>query len=52
MYVERAFEILKGRWKLIIEQSKIPMRNKSGTIVTYIILHNLFLANNKWIEDE
>ena len=48
--VERAFGILKGRWRLIMKRFEIPLRNMRDIVAAYIILHNICIVNNKGIE--
>ena len=52
MCVERAFGILKGRWRLIMKRSEVPLRNMPDIVATCIVLHNLCIVNNEGIEDE
>jgi hypothetical protein len=52
MCVERAFGILKGRWRLIMKRSKISLRNMPDIVATCIILYTLCTVNNKGIELE
>lgn len=51
MCVERAFGILKGRWRLIMKRLEIPLKNMPDIVATCIILHNLCIVNNESIEE-
>jgi hypothetical protein len=56
MCVERAFGILKGRWRIIMRRADIPLRYMADVVCTCIILHNMCtIGKNKfdmeWIEE-
>jgi hypothetical protein len=48
----KKFGILKGRWRLIMKQSEIPLKNMPDIVATCIILHNLCIMNNEGIEEK
>jgi len=52
MCVERAFGILKGRWRMIMKRSEIPLKNMPDIVATCIVLHNLCIVNNEGIEED
>ena len=52
MCVERAFGILKGRWRLIMKRSEVPLRNMPDIVATCIVLHNICIVNNEGIEED
>ena len=52
MCLERAFEILKGRWSLIMKRNKVPLRNMPNILTACIVLYNLYIVNNEGIEEE
>jgi len=65
MFVERAFGILKGRWKIIQKRADVPLRSIADIVSTCIVLHNLCIITKfyaiwideakvelkRWIED-
>jgi hypothetical protein len=56
MYVERAFGILKGRWRIIMKRSAISLRMVPDLVCTCIILHNLCITmkdsfDKTWIDE-
>jgi hypothetical protein len=52
MYVERAFGILKGRWRLIMKRHEVPLRNMPDIVAACIVLHNICIVNNEGIEED
>ena len=52
MCVERAFGILKGRWRMIIKRCEVSLRNISDIIATCVVLHNLCIVNKEGIEED
>jgi hypothetical protein len=56
MCVERAFGILKGRWKIIMKRYDVPLKNVPDLVATCIVLHNLCITmndgfNGNWISE-
>ena len=56
MCVERAFGILKGRWRIIMRRSDISLRHMTDIVATCIILHNICTIRKdkfdiEWIEE-
>jgi hypothetical protein len=56
MYVERAFGILKGRWRIIMKRCDIPLRMVPDVVCTCIVLHNLCITmkdffDKTWIDE-
>ena len=56
MCVERAFGIFKGRWRIILRISDIPLRHMADVIATCITLHNMCTIgkdkfDTDWIEE-
>ena len=56
MCVERAFGILKGRWRIIMRRANIPLRHMADVVVTCIILHNMCTIGKdkfdiEWVEE-
>ena len=54
MCVERAFGILKGRWRIIMKRCDVPLRSVPDLVATCIVLHNLCITmndgfNENWI---
>ena len=52
MCVERAFGILKGRWKVIMKRCEVPLRSMPDMVATCIVLHNLCIVNKEGIEED
>lgn len=52
MWVEMAFGILKGKWRLIIKSSDVDLNNMLDIVATYIVLYKLYIVNNEGIENE
>jgi hypothetical protein len=52
MCVERAFGILKGRWRLIMKRPEVPLKNMPDIVATCIVLHNICIVNNKDIKED
>ena len=50
--VERAFGILKGRWKVIMKRCEVPLRNTPDIVATCVALHNLCIVNKEDIEED
>jgi hypothetical protein len=44
MYIEQAFGILKGRWKIIMKQFDVLLRMVHDIVCTCIVLHNLYIT--------
>ena len=51
MHVEITFGILNARWKLIMKQLEIPLKNMPDIVATCIVLHNLYIVNNVGIKE-
>jgi hypothetical protein len=56
MCVERAFGILKGRWRIIQKRAYVPLRSVADIVSTCIVLHNLCINtkdkfDSNWIEE-
>jgi hypothetical protein len=56
MCVERAFGILKGRWRIIMKRCDIPLRMVSDVVYTCIVLQNLYITmkdsfDKTWIDE-
>lgn len=56
MCVERAFGILKGRWRIIMKRTDVPLRMVPDLVCTCIVLHNLCIAmkdsfDRNWIDE-
>lgn len=56
MCVERAFGILKGRWRIIMKRCDIPLRMVPDVVCTCIVLHNLCITmkdafDKTWIDE-
>jgi hypothetical protein len=52
MCVERAFGILKGRWRVIIKRCEVPLRSMPDIVATCIVLQNLCIVNKEGIEED
>ena len=52
MCVERAFGILKGRWRVIMKRCEVPLRNMPDIVATCVVLHNLYIVNKESIEED
>jgi hypothetical protein len=52
MCVERAFGILKGRWRVIMKRCEVPLRSMPDIVATCIVLHNLCIVNKEGIEED
>ena len=52
MCVERAFGILKGRWRVIMKRCEVPLRSMPDIVATCIVLHNLCIMNKEGIEED
>jgi hypothetical protein len=53
MVVERAFGILKGRWRILLKRIDMPLENIGDIVTACICLHNLCIIhgdifNEKW----
>jgi hypothetical protein len=46
MLVEKAFRMLKGRFKLLLKRVDIPLRHMPDLVTVYICLHNMCIANS------
>jgi hypothetical protein len=56
MCVEYAFEILKGRWRIIQKRVDVPLRSMANIVSTCIVLYNLCIITKDkfdsiWIEE-
>jgi hypothetical protein len=56
MCVERAFGILKGRWRIIMKRCDIPLRMVPDIVCTCIVLYNLCITmkdsfDKTWIDE-
>lgn len=56
MCVERAFGILKGRWRIIQKRADVPLRSVADIVSTCIVLHNLCIITKDkfdatWIDE-
>ncbi len=56
MCVERAFGILKGRWRIIQKRADVPLRSMADIVSTCIVLHNLCIITKDkfdaiWIDE-
>jgi hypothetical protein len=45
MAVERAFGILKGRWRILLKRIDMPLRHIPNVITACICLHNLCIIH-------
>lgn len=52
MAVERAFGILKGRWRILLKRIDMPLRNVPNVITSCICLHNLCIIHQDKFDDE
>ena len=52
MAVERAFGILKGRWRIMLNRIDMPFRHVSNLIIACICLHNLYIIHQDKFDDE
>jgi hypothetical protein len=55
MAVERAFGILKGRWRIILKRIDMPLKHVPDLVTVCICLHNLCIIHGdnfdmKWVE--
>ena len=50
MCVEKAFGILKGRWRVIMKRCEIHLSNVPDIVATYVVLHNLYIITKEDIE--
>jgi len=46
MVVERAFGILKGRWRILLKRIDMPLWNVLDIVTTSLCLHNLCILEN------
>ncbi len=46
MAVERAFGILKGRWRILLKRIDIPLRNLPDIVTATLCLHNMCILEN------
>ena len=56
MCVERAFGILKGRWRIIMRRIYLSLRHMADVVATCIKLHDMCTIGKdqfdiKWIEE-
>ena len=52
MCVERAFGILKGRWRVIMKRCEILLQNMPDIVATCVVLHNLYIVKKEGIEED
>ena len=52
MCVERAFGILKGRWRVIMKRCEVSLRNLPDIVAICVVLHNLCIVTKKCIEKD
>ena len=52
MAVERAFGILKGRWRILLKGSDMPLQHVPNVVTTCICLHNLCIIHLDKFDDE
>ena len=52
MAVERAFGILKGRWRILLKRIDMPLRHVPNVVTTCICLHNLCIIHRDKFDDE
>ena len=52
MAVERAFGILKGRWRIMLKRIDMPLRHVPNLVITCICLHNLCIIHQNKFDDE
>jgi hypothetical protein len=45
MLVERTFEMLKTRFRILLKKKKIPLHHMPNFIMTCICLHNMCVVN-------
>ena len=46
MTVERAFGILKGRWRILLKRIDMPLQNVPDIVTASLCLHNLCILEN------
>lgn len=46
MAVERAFGILKGRWRILLKRIDMPLPNVHDIVTTSLCLHNLCILEH------
>jgi len=46
MAVERAFGMLKGRWRILLKKIDMPLRNLPDIVIASLCLHNLCILEN------
>jgi hypothetical protein len=56
MCVERAFGILKDRWRIMQKRADVPLRSMADIVSTCIVLHNLCIItkdkfDSNWIKE-
>ena len=44
MCVERAFGMLKGRWRILLKTINVHLKNVPDLVATYLILHNMCIV--------
>lgn len=52
MAIERAFGILKGRWRILLKRIDMPLRHVPNVVTTCICLHNLCIIHKDKFDDE
>ena len=41
MCVERAFGMLKGRWRILLKKADVQLKNVPDLVSTCLVLHNM-----------
>ena len=44
MYIERTFNMLNGRWTILLKKIDVHLKNMSELISTCIVLHNMCIV--------
>jgi hypothetical protein len=52
MCVDRAFGILKDKWRMIMKRCEMTLRSMPDIVAIYIVLHNLCIVNKEGIEED
>lgn len=53
MCVERAFEMLKGRWRILLKRMDVQLKNVPDLVSTCLVLHNMCIifCDTFWKEE-
>lgn len=57
MCIERAFGMLKGRWRVLLKRVDVHLRNVPDLVSTCLVLHNMSIIfgdnfwKNEWLEE-